>query len=39
MKYTVFGLGKSSYLHFNTIGKYFNRVLEKLGGERFYKYG
>ena len=39
MKYTVFGLGDSSYESYNFIGKYFNEVLEELGAERIYKYG
>lgn len=39
MKYTVFGLGDSSYEQFNVIGKFFNEGLEELGGERIYKYG
>lgn len=39
MKYTVFGLGDTSYEQFNVIGKMFNEGLEELGGERIYKYG
>ncbi|CDW71895.1 nadph--cytochrome p450 reductase [Stylonychia lemnae] len=39
MKYTVFGLGDTSYEQYNTIGKLFNEALEELGGERIYRYG
>jgi NADPH-ferrihemoprotein reductase len=39
MKFTVFGLGNKQYQHYNAMGKAFNRLLEKLGGERMYKYG
>ena len=39
MRFSVFGLGDTSYEQFNTIGKMFNETLEELGGERVYKYG
>ena len=39
MKFTVFGLGDTSYEQYNTMGKLFNEALEELGGERVYKYG
>jgi NADPH-ferrihemoprotein reductase len=39
MKFTVFGLGDTSYEQYNFIGKTFNEALELLGGERIYKYG
>ena len=39
MRYTVFGLGDTSYEQFNVIGRFFNEGLEELGGERIYKYG
>ena len=38
-KFTVFGLGDSSYEQYNCMGKYFNEGLEELGSERIYKYG
>eukprot|EP00347_Sterkiella_histriomuscorum_P023964 403332775 len=39
MRYTVFGLGDTSYEQYNVIGRFFNEGLEVLGGERIYKYG
>jgi len=39
MKYTVFGLGDTSYEQYNVMGKLFNEGLEELGGERIFKYG
>lgn len=39
MRFTVFGLGDTSYEQYNAIGKYINEVMEEFGGERIYKYG
>lgn len=39
MKFTVFGLGKSSYEHFNYMGKWTDKVLEELGAQRIYSLG
>ncbi len=39
LKYTIFGLGDTSYEQFNAMGRYFDKELSTLGGERIYKYG
>ena len=39
VRFTVFGLGDSSYEQFNEIGKQVNEGLAELGAERVYKYG
>src|ERR1700733_13124422 len=39
MKFSIFGLGDTSYEQYNYISKYFNEHLEAFGGERIYKYG
>jgi len=39
MKYTVFGLGNSTYELFNAMGKKLNEKLENLGAERIAPYG
>lgn len=39
MNYTVFGLGKSSYEHFNYMGRWTDRVLEDLGAKRVHQVG
>lgn len=39
LKFTVFGLGDTSYEQYNNIGKFFNEGFEELGGERIFKYG
>ena len=39
MKFTVFGLGDTSYEQYNAMGKFFNEGFEELGAERIYKYG
>lgn len=39
LKFTVFGLGNSTYEFFNKIGKEVNTKLEELGAERFAAYG
>jgi len=38
-KYTVFGLGDTTYVNFCKIGKETDRLLEKYGAERAYKLG
>ena len=35
----VFGLGNKTYEHFNAVGKYFDKRLEELGGNRMYQLG
>jgi NADPH-ferrihemoprotein reductase len=35
LEYCVFGLGNRQYDHFNAMGKFFDRALERLGGTRF----
>jgi NADPH-ferrihemoprotein reductase len=35
LDYCVFGLGNRQYDHFNAMGKFFDRALERLGGTRF----
>lgn len=37
--YIVFGLGDSSYEHYNAMGKFFLAKLQVLGGKPVYKYG
>ena len=39
LKYTVFGLGNSTYEFFNAIGRKFDRLLGEKGGDRFAEYG
>ncbi|EMG48243.1 NCP1 NADPH--cytochrome P450 reductase [Candida maltosa Xu316] len=39
LRYTVFGLGNSTYEFYNAIGRKFDRLLEEKGGERFADYG
>lgn len=39
IKYTVFGLGNSTYEFYNAMGKKLNDKLEELGAERFAPYG
>jgi len=38
MKFTIFGLGDSSYEQYNEMGKYFNSTFGELGAERVYRY-
>lgn len=38
-KYAVFGLGNKTYEHFNAMGKYLDKRLEELGGERIFELG
>lgn len=39
LKFSVFGLGNTQYQHYNAMGRNVDKFLEKLGGERIYKYG
>ena len=39
MNYAVFGLGNKTYEHYNEMGIYVDKQLEKLGGKRIYKLG
>ena len=39
MRFTVFGLGNSTYEFYNAIGRKFDQLLEEKGGERFAEYG
>jgi NADPH-ferrihemoprotein reductase len=39
MKYTIFGLGDTSYEQFDFMAKYFDESLEALGAERVYPVG
>jgi NADPH-ferrihemoprotein reductase len=39
MKFTIFGLGDTSYEQYNEMGKVFDESLEKLGGVRIYEMG
>ncbi|XP_078535757.1 NADPH--cytochrome P450 reductase isoform X2 [Lissotriton helveticus] len=39
LKYAVFGLGNKTYEHFNAMGKYVDKRLEELGGERIFELG
>ncbi|KAL4223899.1 hypothetical protein ACF0H5_017362 [Mactra antiquata] len=39
IKYAVFGLGNKTYEHFNAMGKYVDKRLEELGGERVFDLG
>ncbi|XP_030848141.1 NADPH--cytochrome P450 reductase [Strongylocentrotus purpuratus] len=39
VKYTVFGLGNKTYEHYNAMGKYLDKRLEELGGERIFELG
>ncbi|CAK7901038.1 NADPH--cytochrome P450 reductase [[Candida] anglica] len=39
IKYSVFGLGNSTYEFFNAIGKKVDERLQELGGDRFVEYG
>ena len=38
-KFSVFGLGDTSYEQFNAMGRYFDKGLEELGGKRIHQYG
>ena len=35
----MFALGNKTYEHFNAVGKFFDKRLEQLGGERMYEVG
>ena len=39
LRFTVFGLGNSTYEFYNAIGRKFDQLLEEQGGERFAEYG
>ena len=39
LKFSIFGLGDTSYEQYNAMGRYFDKTLEDLGGERVYKLG
>jgi len=39
LNYAVFALGNKTYEHFNAVGKFFDKRLEQLGGERMYEVG
>lgn len=39
LEFTVFGLGDSTYEHFNAMGRVTKANLEELGARQFYKYG
>jgi NADPH-ferrihemoprotein reductase len=39
LHFTVFGLGNSQYENFNKMGRDFNELLSRLGGNRVYDYG
>lgn len=39
VKFTIFGLGDTSYEQYNYIGRYFDKSLEEMGAERVFKYG
>ncbi|KAK6200187.1 FAD binding domain-containing protein [Scheffersomyces amazonensis] len=39
LKYTVFGLGNSTYEFYNSMGRKLNEKFEELGAERFATYG
>jgi NADPH-ferrihemoprotein reductase len=39
LEFTVFGLGNRQYEHFNSMGKFFDKHLELMGGSRVYELG
>lgn len=39
LQFTVFGLGNRQYEHFNMMGKFTNKHLEKHGAKRVFEYG
>ena len=39
LEYCVFGLGNKQYDHYNAMGKFYNHVLERLGGARILSVG
>ncbi|ETE65154.1 NADPH-cytochrome reductase, partial [Ophiophagus hannah] len=39
IKYAVFGLGNKTYEHFNAMGKFVDKRLEELGGQRIFELG
>ncbi|XP_078483250.1 NADPH--cytochrome P450 reductase [Ciona intestinalis] len=39
IRYAVFGLGNKTYEHYNSMGKFVDKRVEELGGERLYELG
>ena len=39
LKFAVFGLGDTAYENYNSVGTYFNKQFEELGGERLHPLG
>jgi len=39
LRYAVFGLGNSTYEHFNAMGKFVDKKLEEMGGKRVHALG
>jgi len=39
LRYSVFGLGNSTYEHFNAMGKFVDKKLEEMGGKRVHALG
>jgi len=39
LRYAVFGLGNSTYEHFNAMGKFVDTEMEKMGGKRVHNLG
>ncbi|GFO34081.1 NADPH--cytochrome p450 reductase [Plakobranchus ocellatus] len=39
LKFAVFGLGNKTYEHYNSMGKFVDKKLEELGGERVFELG
>lgn len=39
LRYAVFGLGNSTYEHFNAMGKFVDKKLEEMGGKRVHSLG
>ena len=39
LSFTIFGLGDTVYEQFNAMGRYFDKTLEELGGQRLYAAG
>lgn len=35
----MFGLGDTAYEHFNAVGKFLDQTLEKMGGQRVWRFG
>ena len=39
LRYAVFGLGNSTYEHFNAMGKFVDTKMEEMGGKRVHNLG